>query len=111
MEIKEEKKGAVVVVRPIGPLTRNDVSTFKSCLMRIRSDSMGRFILDASSIAYVDSTGLEVMLEVNDELSQAGQILKLCSLNETVREVLDLTELANFFECYEDVGSAVRSFL
>ena len=31
--------------------------------------------------------------------------------NKTVREVLELTELAALFEHFEDVGSAARSFL
>ena len=31
--------------------------------------------------------------------------------NDTLREVLDLTGLSASFECYDDVNSAVRSFL
>ena len=72
---------------------------------------MGRFVLDASALAYADSKGLETLVEVQEELARAGQSLKLCGLNETLREILDLTELAPRFENYNDVGSAVRSFL
>ena len=44
-------------------------------------------------------------------MSQSGQTLKICGANDTVREVLELTNLAALFEHFEDVNGAVRSFL
>jgi anti-anti-sigma regulatory factor len=46
-----------------------------------------------------------------DELSQNGQLLRLCTVSETLREVLELTELAGRFEYFPDVTDATRSFL
>jgi anti-anti-sigma factor len=59
----------------------------------------------------VDSKALEVLLDATERLADSGQALRLCGANETVREVLDLTDLSRFFEHYQDVNSAVRSFL
>jgi anti-anti-sigma factor len=67
--------------------------------------------VDTSAVPYADSRGLEVLAELADELSGSGLTLKLCETNETMREVLDLTELASLFEYYEDMNAAVRSFL
>ena len=111
MQIQEQKQGAVVVLRPIGPLTTEDADTFKSRLSDVRKSTMGRFVLDASAIPFIDSRGLELLIEMHDELSQSGQSLKVCGINETVREVLDLTDVASLVEHFEDAGSAVRSFL
>lgn len=111
MTIHEEKKGAVTVLRPEGPLLEADSDGFRQKLLRTRVATMGRFVLDASALAYADSKGLETLVEVQEELARAGQSLKLCGLNETMREVLGLTELAPRFENYDDVGSAVRSFV
>jgi anti-anti-sigma regulatory factor len=44
-------------------------------------------------------------------MSGAGQSLKLCSVNKTIREVLELTDLAAQFDQFDDATSAVRSFL
>ena len=49
--------------------------------------------------------------ELSEELGKSGQSLRLCSVNKTVREVLDLTELTHRFEHFEDANTAVRSFL
>ena len=50
-------------------------------------------------------------MEASEHIAQSGPPLKLCGVNETVREVLDLMELSSEFEYFTNVNSAVRSFL
>jgi len=111
MEIQEERKGAVTVLRPVGPLTQADVEQFQGRLKEVRHQSLGRFVVDAAAVAFIDSRGLECLVDAHDELARSGQSLKVCGLNETLREVFNLTELSSLFESFEDVSSAVRSFL
>lgn len=111
MEIAEQVKGAIRVLRPRGPLVQQDADRFKGRALEVMRACMGRVVVDASAVPFVDSRGLEVLAEVTEELAEAGLSLKLCGANETVREVLDLTDLSGLFEHYEDVNSAVRSFL
>ena len=111
MEILEQRQGAVTVLKPQGPLVGTDAEQFKERLAGVLASSLGRFVVDASEIAFVDSRGLEVLKETTEELSGSGQALRLCGANETVREVLDLTDLDSLFEHYEDAGAAARSFL
>lgn len=111
MEIQEQRQGAVTVLKPMGALAQGDADQFKSLAAGVVVRSLGRIVVDASAVAYVDSRGLEVLVEITDELSQGGRALRLCGTNETVREVLELTDLADRFEHFEDVTSAVRSFL
>jgi anti-anti-sigma factor len=111
MEISEHRQGAVTVLKPHGPLIGSDADQFKVRVHEVLEKSLGRFVVDAAELSYVDSRGLEVLKEATDELSSSGQGLKLCGANETVREVLELTNLSRDFEHFGDVGSAVRSFL
>jgi anti-sigma B factor antagonist len=111
MEIDEQTKGAVKVLKPRGPLCQSDAEQFRRKAAETAARNMGRLVIDASTIPFVDSRGLEVLVELGDELGQTGMALKLCATTETVREVLDLTDIASLFEYYEDVGTAVRSFL
>jgi anti-sigma B factor antagonist len=111
MEINEQRQGAVTVLKPQGPLVAQDAEQFKDKLAGVLATSLGRFVVDASEIPYVDSRGLEVLKEATEQLSDSGQALRLCGANETVREVLDITDLSKLFEHYQDVNSAVRSFL
>ena len=111
MNIQIQQCGAVSVVKPCGPLTRDDVEDFQSQVFHLIREKLGRVILDVSEIAYVDSVGLETLLDVADELAAGGHCLKICAANETLRQVIDLTGLAIRFEQFEDTHSAVRSFL
>ncbi|MBL9031538.1 MAG: STAS domain-containing protein [Phycisphaerae bacterium] len=111
MEITETTKGAVLVLRPRGPLCGTDASQLRERATAAAAESMGRLVLDASAVPFVDSVGLEALADVGDVLGQTGHTLRLAGANETVREVLDLTDLASQFEHFEDVNAAVRSFL
>ena len=111
MEIQERKHGAVAVIKPLGPLTQPEVEELRTRMLEVRDRSLGRMVLDACDVLYVDSRGLEVLVEVGDELARAGRTLKICGANEVVRQVFELTELASSFEQYPDVNTAVRSFL
>jgi anti-sigma B factor antagonist len=111
MEIRKQRQGAVTIVRPEGPLVEADADEVKTQLLSIAGATLGRLVLDMSAIAFVDSRGLEALVEVTEEMSEGGQVLKLCGANKTVREVLELTELSTLFDLFEDAGSAARSFL
>ena len=111
MRINEQKSGAVTVLKPEGPLLEADAAVLKKKLMATLGASLGRFVLDRSAIPYVDSKGLEALVEVTEEMSRSGQALRLCAPNKTVREVLELTDLASMFDHFEDTNTAVRSFL
>jgi len=111
MEIHEQRKGAVTVLMPDGPLIGDDADTFRERAIMIFGRSLGRVVVDASKLAFVDSKGIEALVDVNEHISQSGQALKLCNTNKTICEVLSLTEMTSLFEQYEDVNAAVRSFL
>ena|SRR5687768_8472380 len=111
MKIHEQRQGAVTVLKPEGPLVEADVTGFKQRLIQELGASLGRFVVDMSMIPYVDSKGLEALVEVTEEMGKSGQALRMCSANKTVREVLELTHLASLFEHFEDSNTAVRSFL
>ncbi len=111
MEIQQHNHGAVTVLKPIGPLCEEDADEVKKQTIEASSRNLGRVVVDASAIPYVDSRGLEVLVEVAEALAQGGQALKLCGANEVLREVAELTDVAPLLEQVPDVNAAVRSFL
>jgi anti-anti-sigma factor len=111
MEIREQRQGAVTVLRPIGPLVQGDADGFTQRLSTAAAKSRGRLVLDASAIPFADSAGLEALAAAADQLGQSGQVLKISGAGETLREVLDITDLSPMFEHFQDVSDATRSFL
>jgi anti-sigma B factor antagonist len=111
MKIVETKQGAVTVIKPTGPLTQADATEFKNTAMKALESNLGRILVDVSAIPFVDSMGLEALYDVTEEMTKSGQMLKLCAENKTLREVLNLTGISPLFEHFDDVNTAVRSFL
>ena len=111
MKIHDQLQGAVTVLKPEGPLIEADAGALKQRLMQALDACLGRFVVDMSSVPYVDSKGLETLVEISEELGRSGQALRLCAATKTVREVLELTDLATLFDHFEDTNTAVRSFL
>jgi anti-anti-sigma factor len=111
MKIHEQRQGAVVVLKPEGALVEQEAAAFKQRLMQTLGPSLGRFVVDLSAVPFVDSKGLEALVELTEEMGKSGQALRLCAANKTVREVLELTDLASLFDHFEDTNTAVRSFL
>ena len=111
MKIQETKQGAVTVLKPEGPLTGDDATELRTVAMKALESNLGRFVIDMSAIAFVDSGGLEALVDVTEELQKSGQMLKLCSTNKTLREVFTLTGISPLFEHFDDINSGVRSFL
>ncbi len=73
MEIQTSHRGAVLVVRPSGPLTGPDADTFKTAIQGFVRDNLGRVIIDASGLPYVDSKGLECLADIAEELALERQ--------------------------------------
>ncbi|MBN1506328.1 MAG: STAS domain-containing protein [Sedimentisphaerales bacterium] len=111
MELLTQQRGAVMIVRPMGPLTGAEAEPFRTRVRELIRENLGRVVIDASAVPYVDSGGLESLADVAAELAQGGKGLKVYAANQTVRQVIELTGLAPQFEHFDDANSAVRSFL
>jgi anti-anti-sigma factor len=111
MPLRELKCGAVHVLRPEGTFKGPDAEELQVRITQLLASDMGRCVVDASAIQFVDSKALEALVDASEAVDQVGRSLKLCGVQATVREVLELTDLAAQFEYYVDVNAAVRSFL
>jgi len=111
MVIDTQTIGAVTVLRPEGPVSgAEDGAQFRGSIEGLAARAKGRVVLDAAEIAFVDSEGLEAMLDLAEALESIGQSLRLGAAGETLRETILLNELSVHFELYDDVQDAVRSF-
>jgi len=108
VKIEEQQHGTVTVLRPQGSLTGPDAEQLAEHFAKVLGQSPGPIILDASQVAVVDSQGLEALVDATEQLIRTGRALKLCGINPTVHEVLELTELAPLFEQFEDVDTAIE---
>ena len=111
MEILESPNGAVLVLKPLGAILDSDVAGFRTRAFDAAHRSVGRMVVDASAIPFIDSAAIEALVDLTEQLAESGRALKLCAPTPTVRLILELTGWVGSFEFFDDVPLAVRSFL
>jgi anti-sigma B factor antagonist len=111
MELSEHKVGAVVVVKPNGPLVSSGAEGLRNRVRSLAAEAMGRVVIDMESVSFVDSKGIEALLDSSDILASSGMALRVCGTTDTVYEALRLTGSADAFDFHIDANSAARSFL
>ncbi len=111
MKIRRQKYGSVEVLGPDGPLTDEESEAFIDHMEAELASPNPRIVVDLHDVSFIDSFGIEAMLQFAGELKSRNLPLKLAMLTPTCREILELTDLSREFEIYDEVEDAVRSFV
>ena len=67
-------------------------------------------VLDFSSIGFIDSQGLELLLWTKQYCNEKNCELRLAGLDENCTKILEITRLQTNFECFAELAEAVKSF-
>src|SRR5918998_1609118 len=111
MKIHEQLQGAVIILKPEGPLVELDAAVVKQRLLQTLNATLGRFVVDMSAIPYVDSKGLEVLAEVTEEMGRSGQALRMWGTKKPAGGGGERTPGASLSDPSRAPTPAVRIFL
>jgi len=89
----------------VGDLDYSECASFRMTIDRILKHSPASTIADLSSLDYLDSSGLGLLLSLSKEYRAHGGRLVLVT-NETVDNILDLTRLSGIFSTTDSVDQA-----
>lgn len=105
------KQGAISVVIGSDPLTSEHIPNAQRALEECLADGQPRAVLDMQGVALIDSSGLELLLDIQDAFESRAGSLKLAATSGLCREILAITGIASRFEQFPEVKSAVGSFV
>lgn len=97
MDMRDEKRGQVAVVAPLGRIDTNTSGELEQALFRRLGAGETRLVIDLSGVEYISSAGLRVLLRAANTVREKGGRLVLCALGRSVREVFDLAGLLPAF--------------
>jgi anti-anti-sigma factor len=116
MEIHEEKQGGAAVVVPDGRVDSGSAPELEAHLLGHVGAGETRLVVDFTSVEYISSAGLRVLLMLAKKLQSTGGRLVLCAMPESVRLVFELAGFLPIFEIEETrdaalarLGSGARS--
>jgi len=110
MALSTEVYGEVAVIRLEDELTADNVGRFHALSEGPLADGIRNFVLDMEKTEYLDSAGLEAIVELLERLEAAGGQLKCSGLGACCRKVFEVTRLDRRIERFESLIDAVRSF-
>ena len=89
MEIKQTLNGTTLTMQIIGRLDASNAQELTDALNKAL-DGVKELIFDFSQLKYIASAGIRALLMAQKRMNKQGS-MKLCHVDETVMEVLEMT--------------------
>jgi anti-anti-sigma factor len=104
------RQGAIDVVGGNDPLNIDSCDQFRSAAESCFGHGPPRIIFDLSGIPYIDSAGLETLLDLRDRCQESSGVCKLAGPNHLCCDILCSTGMSLEFEIVDDVVQGAGSF-
>ena len=85
------------ILSPGTSLTHKNCAQLKTLFDRLIEQEVTQMVLDLKQVDILDSQALELMVEMQDRLQEAGGNLALSNLNPLCRNILICVRLSNRF--------------
>lgn len=109
MELKIRKTEDIMIVDVSGELDTNTAPDAEAFLLEKCSDT-SKIVLNLKSLEYSSSAGLRVFLATAKRLKAGGGIMKICNLNETLKEIFDVSGFTFILSVYDTEVDALSDF-
>jgi len=108
--LQTTESGRFTHVRPELPLLEENLAPLGAELDACLASGRLRVVLDLGAVQFIDSRGLELLLDAARRFRAAGGRLKLANPNPLCSEILSATRLDAEIEVFYDLNQAGRSF-
>jgi len=106
MEITEERRGDVKIIKFFGRLDAVASPDAEKRLMAAAAQDGVRIALDLSGLSYISSLGMRVLLSLAKQVQTGGGKMALAAINDTVQEIFKLAGFTELFTVFQTTGEA-----
>lgn len=110
MEITTREVEGVKVVDFKGNLDTNTSPQAENHLSKMLDEGDKKILVNFKNLDYISSTGLRVLLVIAKRMKSSGDELRLCSLNEVVQEVFDISGFSVMLNVFGSESEALKGF-
>lgn len=97
MDVRVSHRGPTVVLEVTGRIDYETAAEFAGVMEGLVRQTEAEVLVDLSRVVYVSSSGLRALLIAARKMDAAGKSLVLSGLNDTVREVFDISGFTGLF--------------
>lgn len=95
------------IFEPTGWLDTNNSQKFESQLIDVMSNGTKYLVIDCSELDYISSAGFRILLNIAKHITSLQGMLVLCSLEEYVEEVIEMSGLYDLFPIARNLDEAL----
>lgn len=110
MDITTHMRNDVTIVAVDGNLDSNTSPQAQQALDGVLASGGTKIVVDFTALDYISSAGLRVLLATARRLGAAGGALHLFGVNETVREVFDISGFSTILSVFATEADALKGF-
>ncbi|UCF18961.1 MAG: STAS domain-containing protein [Gemmatimonadota bacterium] len=110
MNFEVSKHGEVTVVEVTGQLIVGNRQELKDDVLKLLDGGGRKFLIDFRDTAYIDSSGLGVLVSLSKKIREKGGEMRLSNLNEDLRTLFELTKLDTLFHIAASRDEALKGF-
>lgn len=110
MNFEVSTQNDVTVVEVTGQLIVGNRQELKDDVLKLLASGARKFLIDFRDTAYIDSSGLGVLVSLSKKIREKGGEMRLSNLNEDLRTLFELTKLDTLFHIADSRDQALLDF-
>jgi anti-sigma B factor antagonist len=92
----------VKVIEPAGILDSTKAEEFQQMVDQLLDEGVEIILIDLKDITFIDSSGLGTLVVLLKKVRGMNRKLCICSINDQVRMLFELTSMDRVFDVYSD---------
>ncbi|MGD2216273.1 MAG: STAS domain-containing protein [Gemmatimonadales bacterium] len=110
MNFEIQRQSDITIVEVTGQLIVGNRQELKDNVLGLLDEGSRKFLIDFSDTAYIDSSGLGVLVSLSKKIRERGGEMRLSNLNEDLRTLFELTKLDTLFLIADSRDQALENF-
>lgn len=110
MELIEKNTEKCMIIGIKGRLDTINYSILEKRLMELLDQNVTKILINCSQMDYVSSSGLRILLMALKKITMVKGKFVLCSLQENIREIFEISGFTTIFEIHPNEEDALRVF-
>ena len=106
--MKTRKENNILIIELKGRLDVHLSLEVEQEVSKLINSGEKNIIFDLKEVEYLSSSGLRIFISALRKLKIVGGVLKLVSMNESVKKIFDIVDLTDLFDIQESVEKGVE---
>jgi anti-sigma B factor antagonist len=108
MELRIRKNQEIYIIDIQGELDLYNSYKLKELLTKMLEKKIERFIINLEEVEFIDSSGIGALIYIFSTLKKLDHKLAITNIHGSVRKVIEMTKLMEFFPVTETLDEAIK---